>query len=112
MYGHIETMANKIAEGARSVPGTEVVVKRVPETMNPEAFAAARGKTNQNAPEAEPSELANFDAIIFGTPTRFGNMSGQMRNFLDRTGAFGPRALWLERSLACLPLLEPVVARK
>lgn len=95
MYGHIETMANKIAEGARSVPGTEVVVKRVPETMNPEAFAAAGGKTHQNAPEAQPSELADFDAIIIGTPTRFGNMSGQMRNFLDQTGG-----LWAKGALA------------
>ncbi|HUE90534.1 NAD(P)H:quinone oxidoreductase [Pseudomonas sp.] len=95
MYGHIETMANKIAEGARSVPGAEVVVKRVPETMSPEAFAAAGGKTNQSAPEAQPSELENFDAIIFGTPTRFGNMSGQMRNFLDRTGG-----LWAKGALA------------
>lgn len=95
MYGHIETMANKIAEGARSVPGAEVVVKRVPETMSLEAFAAAGGKTNQSAPEAQPSELADFDAIIFGTPTRFGNMSGQMRNFLDRTGG-----LWAKGALA------------
>ena len=95
MYGHIETMAKKIAEGARSVPGTEVVIKQVPETMSPEAFAAAGGKTDQSATEAIPSELADFDAIIFGTPTRFGNMSGQMRNFLDRTGG-----LWAKGALA------------
>ncbi|ATH81253.1 NAD(P)H:quinone oxidoreductase [Ectopseudomonas mendocina] len=95
MYGHIETMANKVAEGARSVPGSEVVIKRVPETMSPEAFAAAGGKTKQSAPEAQPSDLADFDAIIFGTPTRFGNMSGQMRNFLDRTGG-----LWAKGALA------------
>jgi NAD(P)H dehydrogenase (quinone) len=63
--------------------------------MNPEAFAEAGGKTNQSAPEAQPAELANFDAIIFGTPTRFGNMSGQMRNFLDRTGG-----LWAKGALA------------
>lgn len=95
MYGHIETMANKVAEGARSVPGVEVVVKRVPETMNAEAFAAAGGKTGQSAPEAMPSELADYDAIIFGTPTRFGNMSGQMRTFLDQTGG-----LWAKGALA------------
>lgn len=95
MYGHIETMANTVAEGARSVPGVDVIVKRVPETMSAEAFAAAGGKTDQSAPEATPSELADYDAIIFGTPTRFGNMSGQMRNFLDQTGG-----LWAKGALA------------
>ncbi|SDH90085.1 NAD(P)H:quinone oxidoreductase [Pseudomonas abietaniphila] len=95
MYGHVETMAMKIAEGARGIPGTEVVVKRVPETMSPQAFAAAGGKSHQSAPEAQVEELANFDAVIFGTPTRFGNMSGQMRNFLDRTGG-----LWAKGALA------------
>lgn len=95
MYGHIETMAMKIAEGARSVQGTEVAVKRVPETMNPQAFATAGGKSHQSAPEAQVEELANFDAVILGTPTRFGNMSGQMRNFLDRTGG-----LWATGALA------------
>jgi len=86
MYGHIETMANAVAEGARRVDGVEVTVKRVPETMDREAFGAAGGKLDQQAPEASPNELADYDGIIFGTPTRFGNMSGQMRNFLDRTG--------------------------
>ena len=86
MYGHIETMAAKIAEGAKSVAGTEVTVKRVPETMPAEAFKAAGGKTDQAAPVASPAELGDYDAIIFGTPTRFGNMSGQMRSFLDQTG--------------------------
>ena len=85
MYGHIETMAHAVAEGANKVDGVEVVVKRVPETMQAEAFAKAGGKT-QNAPVATPQELAEYDAIIFGTPTRFGNMSGQMRTFLDQTG--------------------------
>ena len=84
MYGHIETMAHAVAEGANRVDGVEVVVKRVPETMQAEAFAKAGGKT-QNAPVATPQELADYDAIIFGTPTRFGNMSGQMRTFLDQT---------------------------
>ncbi|BFT63494.1 NAD(P)H:quinone oxidoreductase [Pseudomonas moorei] len=86
MYGHIETMAQHVAEGARSVPGVEVTIKRVPEVMDPEAFKAAHGKTDQAAPIATPAELSGYDAIIFGTPTRFGNMSGQMRNFLDQTG--------------------------
>ncbi|BDM22831.1 NAD(P)H:quinone oxidoreductase [Pseudomonas sp. LRP2-20] len=94
MYGHIETMAHKVAEGARKVPGVEVAVKRVPETMDPEAFKAAHGKVDQQAPVASPSELGDYDAIIFGTPTRFGNMSGQMRNFLDQTGS-----LWASGAL-------------
>ena len=94
MYGHIETMAEHVAEGARSVPGVEVTVKRVPETMDAAAFQAAHGKVNQVAPVASPAELAEYDAIIFGTPTRFGNMSGQMRNFLDQTGG-----LWASGAL-------------
>ncbi len=93
MYGHIETMAHAVAEGANRVDGVEVVVKRVPETMQAEAFAKAGGKT-QNAPVATPQELADYDAIIFGTPTRFGNMSGQMRTFLDQTGG-----LWASGAL-------------
>ena len=95
MYGHIETMASTVAEGARSVPGVDVVVKRVPETMPEDAFKNAGGKTDQVADIASPAELADYDAIIFGTPTRFGNMSGQMRNFLDQTGG-----LWAKGALA------------
>ncbi|ART82448.1 NAD(P)H:quinone oxidoreductase, type IV [Oceanisphaera profunda] len=95
MYGHIETMAHAVAEGARGVAGVEVTVKRVPETMNAEAFTAAGGKTAQDAPVATPAELAEYDAIIVGTPTRFGNMSGQMRNFFDQTGG-----LWAKGALA------------
>lgn len=86
MYGHIETMANTVAEGARRVDGVEVTVKRVPETMPADVFESAGGKTDQEAPPASPAELVEYDAIIFGTPTRFGNMSGQMRTFLDQTG--------------------------
>ncbi|QJD59812.1 NAD(P)H:quinone oxidoreductase [Pseudomonas sp. gcc21] len=95
MYGHIETMANKVAEGARSVDGVEVTVKRVPETMDAEAFKSAGGKVDQDAPVATPAELAEYDAIIVGTPTRFGSMSGQMRTFFDQTGG-----LWAKGSLA------------
>ncbi|WP_372988359.1 NAD(P)H:quinone oxidoreductase [Marinobacter sp.] len=94
MYGHIETMAETVAEGARSVEGADVVIKRVPETMPEQAFLNAGGKADQEAAVADPQELANYDAIIFGTPTRFGNMSGQMRNFLDQTGG-----LWVEGKL-------------
>ncbi|MCE8003309.1 NAD(P)H:quinone oxidoreductase [Billgrantia ethanolica] len=93
MYGHIHTMAQAVAEGARQVDGVEVDVKRVPETMDPETFAKAGGKTF-DTPEASPQELADYDAVIFGTPTRFGNMTGQMRNFLDQTGG-----LWAKGAL-------------
>jgi NAD(P)H dehydrogenase (quinone) len=93
-YGHIETMAGAVAEGARSLAGAEVTVKRVPELMSPEIAAKAGAKLNQAAPIATPGELADYDAIVFGTPTRFGNMAAQMRNFLDQTGA-----LWLSGGL-------------
>ncbi len=95
MYGHIETMAKSVADGARRVEGTEVTIKRVPETMNDEAFRNAGGKTDQAAPVASPQELSDYDAIIIGTPTRFGNMAGQMRTFLDQTGG-----LWAKGGLA------------
>lgn len=94
MYGHIETMANAVAEGARRVQGAEVTIKRVPETMPAEAFKNAGGKVDQQAPVASPAELADYDAIIVGTPTRFGNMSSQMRTFFDQTGG-----LWAKGAL-------------
>ena len=85
-YGHIETMAQAVAEGARSA-GAEVVIKRVPELV-PEAVAkASHFKIDQPAPIATVDELPDYDAIIFGVPTRFGNMAAQMKNFLDQTGA-------------------------
>ena len=94
IYGHVEAMANAVAAGAREVAGAQVDLKRVPETMSDEAFRNAGGKVNQPAPVARPEELANYDAILFGTGTRFGNMTGQMRTFLDQTGA-----LWLSGAL-------------
>ncbi|MBU2807643.1 NAD(P)H:quinone oxidoreductase [Acidithiobacillus ferrooxidans F221] len=94
LWGHVEQMAEAEAEGARSVSGIQVDVRRVPETMPVETLAAVHAKTHQAAPEAHPDDLANYDGIIFGTPTRFGNMTGQMRNFLDRTGN-----LWQEGRL-------------
>ena len=94
MYGHVEVMAQAVAAGARQVDGAEVTIKRVPETMDAEHFAQAGGKTRQTAPEATPEELPQYDAILIGTPTRFGNMSGQMRTFLDRTGG-----LWASGAL-------------
>jgi NAD(P)H dehydrogenase (quinone) len=69
-------------------------VKRVPETVPADVFKAAGGKADQAAPIAQPAELANYDAILFGTGTRFGNMTGQMRNFLDQTGG-----LWMSGAL-------------
>lgn len=93
-YGHIEAMAQAVAEGAAQVPGTEVALRRVPELV-PEDVARASGiKLDQAAPIATPDELADYDAIIFGTPTRFGNMAAQMRNFLDQTGG-----LWFQNKL-------------
>ncbi|HEY4345789.1 MAG TPA: NAD(P)H:quinone oxidoreductase [Parvibaculum sp.] len=84
-WGHIEKMAEAVAEGARA-EGIDVDIKRVPETMPEDAMTAAHMKIDQKAPVAAPHELADYDAIIFGVPTRFGNMSGQMRSFLDQTG--------------------------
>ena len=86
MYGHTETMAKAMAEGARSVEDTEVTLKRVPEIIPEEKARDAGVKLDQSAPVASTDELADYDAIIFGTPTRFGNMCAQMRNFLDQTG--------------------------
>ena len=94
MYGHVERLAEAIAEGAREVPGAEVSVKRVPELMSEEAARNAGAKLEQSAPVADPAELADYDAIVVGTPTRFGNMAAQMRNFWDQTGK-----LWFEGRL-------------
>jgi NAD(P)H dehydrogenase (quinone) len=93
-YGHVETLAGAIAEGARSVGGVDVVIKRVPETMPPEVAKQYGAKLDQAAPIASPKELGDYDAILFGTPTRFGNMAAQMRNFLDQTGG-----LWQKGAL-------------
>lgn len=93
-WGHVETMAKAVAEGARTVDGVEVTIKRVPETMPEDTVRQIGAKTDQEAPIAEPDELAAYDGVLFGTPTRFGNMCGQMRNFLDQTGK-----LWAEGTL-------------
>lgn len=90
-YGHVEIMAQAVAEGARSVSGAEVTLKRVPELVPDEIARGAGVKLEQDAPFADPQELGDYDAIIFGTPTRFGNMAAQMRNFLDQTGALWAR---------------------
>jgi len=92
-YGHIERMAEEVAAGARE-GGADAVVKRVPESV-PEDVARKSGfKLDQKAPVAKVEELAEYDAVIFGTPTRFGNMAGQMKNFLDQAGG-----LWMRGSL-------------
>ncbi len=93
-YGHVETMANAVAEGVKSVDGVEVTIKRVPELVPEEIAAKAHFKMDQQAPIAKPEDLIEYDAIIFGTPTRFGNMAAQMRNFLDQTGG-----LWVKGEL-------------
>ena len=93
-YGHVERLAEAVADGARSVPGTEVAVKRVPELMPPELARQAGAKLDQKAPVANPLELGDYDAIIIGAPTRYGRMPGQMANFLDQTGA-----LWAQGKL-------------
>ena len=90
MYGHVYQLAEAVAEGARQVPDTEVSLYQVPELMSDEALEKSGAKGPREAfadvPIAEPAQLADADAIIFGTPTRFGNMCAQMRNFLDQTG--------------------------
>ena len=93
-YGHVEIMAEAVAEGARQVSGAAVTLKRVPEIVPEEVARKSGHKLDQKAPIAEPNELADYDAVIFGVPTRFGNMAAQMRNFLDQTGG-----LWVKGAL-------------
>jgi NAD(P)H dehydrogenase (quinone) len=98
MYGHVYRMAEAVAEGAREVPGAEVVLRRVPETLPQEVLqkmgAVEPQKAFAHVPVCTVGELADADAILFGTPTRFGNMCGQMRQFLDATGQ-----LWMKGAL-------------
>lgn len=93
-YGHIEAMASSIAKGVGDVEGCTVDVKRVPELVPDDVARASGVKLDQAAPVATPDELGGYDAIIIGTPTRFGNMAAQMRNFLDQTGG-----LWFTKAL-------------
>jgi NAD(P)H dehydrogenase (quinone) len=93
-YGHIEQMARAQAEGVGRVQGTLVDVKRVPELVPKELAKSSGFHLDQPAAIAEPEELEHYDCVIFGTPTRFGNMASQMRNFLDRTGP-----LWMRNAL-------------
>lgn len=98
LYGHVYKLAQAVAEGAEEVEGAQVDIKRVPETL-PENIIEQMGaaefqKTFSGVAVCKPEELPDYDAIIFGTPTRFGNMCGQMRQFLDATGM-----LWADGSL-------------
>lgn len=97
-FGHVYKMAEAVAEGARSINGADVIIKRVPETLPPEAVKAmgidVASKIYAHIPVATVDDLKAADAIIFGTPTRFGNMAGQMRSFLDATGG-----LWASGAL-------------
>lgn len=97
-YGHIEQMAKAVAEGVAKVPGATAVVKRVPETVPLEVAKQSHFKLDQAAPVATVGELADYDAIIFGSPTRYGNMAGQMKTFLDQTGG-----LWMKGALIGKP---------
>jgi NAD(P)H dehydrogenase (quinone) len=98
MYGHVFRMAEAVADGARSVPGVEVRLFQVPELTPPEVLeqsdAAAARKAFAHVPVAKVDNMAEADAIIFGTPTRYGNMCAQMRNFMDQTGG-----LWMTDAL-------------
>src|SRR5262249_46248625 len=98
MYGHVWRMAEAVAEGARQVEGAEVGLFQVPELVPPDVMeksgAAEARKAFAHVPTATPAQLADADALLFGTPTRFGNMAAQMRNFLDQTGG-----LWVKGSL-------------
>jgi len=93
MYGHVERMAEAVAEGARSA-GAEVVIKRVPELAPREVLQRSGAKLDQPAPEADPQELGGYDAIILGCPTRYGRMAAQMAQFWDQTGP-----LWAKGAL-------------
>jgi NAD(P)H dehydrogenase (quinone) len=97
-YGHVHTMAEAIAEGVKEVSGAEAVLRRVPETLPEEVIekmgAVEAQKSMAHVPVCTVDELAEADAVIFGTPTRFGNMCGQMRQFLDATGQ-----LWAKGAL-------------
>lgn len=98
MYGHIHTMAQAVAEGARQVPGADVSVWQVPELMPDDVLERSGAKAARasfaHVPVIQPDQLVEADAIIFGAPTRFGNMCAQMRNFLDQTGG-----LWAKGAL-------------
>lgn len=101
-YGHIRTMAKAAAEAASAIPGVEVALRRVPETLNDEVLAKMgaldEARAQADVPVVTVEELGQADAVLFGTPTRFGNMTGQMRQFLDATGG-----LWANGAMVGKP---------
>ncbi|WP_424929734.1 NAD(P)H:quinone oxidoreductase [Amaricoccus tamworthensis] len=92
-YGHVRQLAEAEAEGARSIPGVTTDIRRVPETV-PASVRLSAGYIADDTPEATPADLANYDGFLFGTPTRFGMMAGQMKQFLDQAGG-----LWARNAL-------------
>ena len=102
MYGHVHAMAQAAAAAAAEIPGVEVVLRQVPETLTPDIIAKMGASEARKAMDAVPvatvEDLASADAVLFGTPTRFGNMCGQMRQFLDATGG-----LWMKGALVGKP---------
>jgi len=92
-YGHVRTLADAVAEGARTVPGTTVDIRRIPETM-PEEVRKSAGFADDDTQVATPADLSDYDGILFGTPTRFGLMAGQMKQFIDQAGG-----LWMRNAL-------------
>jgi len=94
MYGHVEALASAVAQGAAGVSGTTVDIRRVEELVPEEVLRKSGAKLHQEAPLVSVGDLPGYDAMIFGTPTRFGNMCAQMRNFLDQTGG-----LWAKGAL-------------
>jgi NAD(P)H dehydrogenase (quinone) len=102
MYGHVHAMAQAAAAAAAEIPGVEVVLRQVPETLAPDIIAKMGASEARQAMDAVPvatvEDLASADAVLFGTPTRFGNMCGQMRQFLDSTGG-----LWMKGALVGKP---------
>lgn len=92
-YGHVRTLADAVAEGARTVPGVTVDIRRIPETV-PEEVRKSSGFVDDDTAVAKPADLADYDGILFGTPTRFGLMAGQMKQFIDQAGG-----LWMRNAL-------------
>jgi NAD(P)H dehydrogenase (quinone) len=92
-YGHVRILADAVAEGARTVAGATVDIRRIPETV-PEEVRKTAGFVDDDTPAAAPADLADYDGILFGTPTRFGLMAGQMKQFLDQAGG-----LWMRNAL-------------
>ncbi len=108
MYGHIYRMAEAVAEGVREVDGAEVELLQVPELVPEEVLEKSGAKkareTFAHIPIAKPGDLADADAIIFGTPARFGNMCAQMRNFFDQTGGLWAKGALIGQGRQCLCL--------